>query len=471
MKILFVFLLLMLSVCFFGCTAVEPVRERVGEEMFLKSGFSTDDDYIEYSNNEITENGFHVDAADYEEQAGEDVPPKDKIHVTFADNQYFDIKYYSDDQMTNEIDTDNCYLYKTEQIYASAISKNPNSNLYSLSEFRIYEYDASGNRIGETITLSDTKGFVFEIPSQFNGSGISIFPIGKYSDRKLYVTAYKSDYDGNKIELAGAGSWVINDEAFSGDSTTISSVVPYILVYTYDIENYFFVSSSPSPFTKDPKNSKSIEFNEVAPNEENQTYEIELRNYLDLAIEISEDATVSINGGEHQTIEKEIFTDAVWSSSKLMFGDEIVIETTGECKITSGEYRHVSATRDELIEDSFRYVFTIEKTASNAFANDLSMVNGIEVVRSFDITLSSIAEHGKCVYELDGEEVSGVITATEGQVLTLTYELQDDDYEFKNDNFFINLTRKDSVTLEVTPILHENTINPDNEFSIVEKEG
>ncbi len=445
----------------------------IEEEILQKSPITEDESYLQYladkDEGNITVDGYHMKAVDLNETPDKSNLAKSGILVSFAENQYLNIDYYADENFSQSIDIEDCYLNPLDRIYAKVVPANPNSNLYQLTEFRIYEYDNTGSKINESISTANPEGFVFEVPEEFNGE-ISILPIGEYSDRELSVEVFEIDADGNKKNLSGAGRLFVNGSEFVGNSTTISSVEPYVLSFAYDTENYFFVASNPELFTKNPSNSSYIEFDEVDPNVGNEQYEIELHKYLTLTMEFSEDASVKLNNGDAEIVDNGLFGTDEWISTSLKFGDEIIVETEGECTITSGDYRHINATRNELTEGKYRYTFNVKQEAHDAIASDLENVEGVEVIGKFEITLSSNAKYGECSYELDGDDVSGTIIATEGQELSLSYKITDDNYEF-SDKEFLSFDSKQSVELEVTSSLHGTTINPDDEFDIVKKDG
>ena len=74
-----------------------------------------------------------------------------KIHITFAENRYMNIRYYADSSMKTPINTTSCYLNPGDRLYAKVKYLNPNSTIYRLAEYRIMEYDADGIVKNESI--------------------------------------------------------------------------------------------------------------------------------------------------------------------------------------------------------------------------------------------------------------------------------------------------------------------------------
>ena len=121
------------------------------------------------------------------------------IQVTFARNNYLEVEYYYDEELTHPIDTTNCRLNKGDSIYVSKIKpKKTKSNLYSFSEFRFVFYDNDGNRTDIKKT-TNANGKVYTIPNDFEGKGISVLPIGAYKDRELKLESYYFDSDGDQV--------------------------------------------------------------------------------------------------------------------------------------------------------------------------------------------------------------------------------------------------------------------------------
>ena len=107
-----------------------------------------DGDYQKYidmlSNGKLNAEGFYpIENSGYQEA------PDGKVQVTFGKNRSLNISYSTDEKGETPIAVSSCWLSPGESIYA-ALRDTPNSNaLYSLSEFRIQEYDADGKLLQE----------------------------------------------------------------------------------------------------------------------------------------------------------------------------------------------------------------------------------------------------------------------------------------------------------------------------------
>ena len=447
-----------------GCGQVD---EYLQTRFLEKSGILDDQEYQRYSemkqNDQLGEDGTFNDTDIFTETAVTDVDAG-SVHVTFAENRYLDIQYYLDSDMTERIDTTQCYLNPGDTIFASVESENPNSNLYALSTYRIYEYDSENNVKNETTyPIEDKDNLVYQIPSTFTGSEISIVPVGEYPDRQLTMKAFYIDDSQQEKELANAGTWTINDEDCTGNSASISPIVSYVLKYKFDKDNYFFVAASPKCFTEHPDQEGIVEFLEANPTDEDMEYSVELHPYLKLTISLSENGTIELNDNTADTIKK----NKSWTCEKLKYGDVLVVESAGECKISAGDYNHIKVSKDPITH-GYRYTLQIVAETTDTISDD------IDIDEYVTITLPETAEHGTCKYKLDGKSVSGTVQLQESQKLTVTYAITDSDYEFDNASVWnwvqgIVGNMEKTETIAVDSSMNNTTIDPDTFFSISKK--
>ena len=452
-----------------GCTAIDSTIEKV---ILKEAGITERDDYILYQQQKeaglIDEDGYYIDPNNYQSDNVVEENRNGSILVTFADNPFMDIMYYEDEDMTKIIDTDQCYLNPGDDIYAAVKDyNNNNSNRYHIKEYRILQYGEEGTVENQYEQLTEDGTLKYKIPDDFDGTEIGIFPIGDYTDRELILEAYYIDDNGDKQLLGNAGEWTINGEEKVDGSTKISPIEPYTLKFDYDENNYFYVDCEPECFTKDPNDVNYIEFWEVNPMDEDKSYSVELHELMDIAIETEKAARIKANGSEIETKGNKCSID------KLKYGDEIIIETAGECTI-DGDYQHISAIKDP-ISSGYRYTLRVTRESIGNTADELNGI--INVIHTFDVNLDPECEYGNCIYEIDGHEVLGEVKVKEGQKLTLSYEITDEDYTFadKSDGIgsvihnIINSSER-TVTIPVNAEIDGTTIRPDEIFNIVRKE-
>ncbi len=471
--ILIIAILASMGLYFYGTELV--LKTPAKNVIALLSGITTDERYISYT--EYLEDGLLDEDGYYNydftqsttEDDEEDEVHAGSVHITFATNSYLQISYYTNAEMTNQIDVEDCYVNPGDSIYAGDVSSlNTYSNLYQLSGFRIYACDADGN-----LTLLDSQeasdsGLVYTIPEGYTGTDLSIIPVGEYPDRVLQMLVYYVDDEGNQVTLTNAGSWSVNDQQVKGNSTQISAIESYTLRFDIDTDEYFYVSASPTPFTQDPNSAGYVEFWEASATEATVEYSVELHQYLSLKIQLEAQGTVTLNDGTAEKVKK----GKTWSCSTLKYGDQIVIETTGECTILSGDYVHVEAAKDST-SGGYRYTLTMTETL---YDNTGSQLSCISVNHSLTVTLSATGKYGTCTYTLDGEAVSGTINMTEDQVLKATYTITADGYQFDSSAdlpwtrvyYWASGGKKtDTVTIPVTISLDNQVINPDDYFECI----
>lgn len=456
--ILLAILLLVLS----GCTSIDGYW---GKVLVQKSGVLDDKDYQEYQRlveeNKLNEEGYYIGTDQLDKDLSEE---KSGVHVTFADNRYLTIYYSKDAEHTQPIRTEDCYLEPGDRIYlVSEESNNPNTNLYGLAAFRIYEYDAEGNRGDLLYSGAAMDGLVYEIPADFEGTEISILPIGAYQNRVLIFNDYYRDEDGTIQGFSEAGKWAVSGETYEEDYAEISSLGEYIVRYTYDAEKYFYVASEPECFMQNSEKGIVEFYEESNATEDTKYYYVELHPYLTLSIQLDEAGEISLNGNEKETIKK----DKTWTNESLKYGDKIIIETSGKYEIIGGDYRHIQESSDP-INGGYRYILKVVQETSSDTANR----------KIYTVTLDSSAKYGECVYIMDGKEVNGTIDIEEGKKLTLKYTITDSDYKFAQRTggvigFLKGILndKEQTVSITITADLDGTVIRPDETFQIIKKEG
>ena len=449
-----------------GCAKSE---EELEQEIWDKSEISSTDDYLrflEYKNaGLLDEDGYYSEPVPEEPAEEENAEPAGQVHVTFAICRYIELAYYSDAAMTVPIDTNRCYLNPGDALYAKVVDiSNSNSNLYGLSEFRIMVYDSDGECIDSDSVKYTSEAPIYEIPSDYTGTELSVIPVGEYESRILSLRVFYTDDTGKEKSLTGAGTWSVNGAAVTGKTKQVKSYDPYTVEFSYDPDDYFFVDTSPKSFKSDVPGS--VIFYEVSPAEDSDTnYSVELHPYLKLTLRFSDEAEVTY-GQTTKTIRK----NKTWETSLLKYGDVITIDTAGTCSIVSGDYRHISAAKDP-ISGGTRYTLTVVPEADNSAAEILT--DTVDVTHVYTVTLGTDCDYGSCVYKLDGKKVSGEITVQDGQTLTLTYKIDKGAGSFSDKSegiggFVHDLvkSRERTVTIPITADLDGAVLDPDDWFEI-----
>lgn len=391
-------LCILFALIFSGCSKVDDYMEKLIE---AKSGIFEDEDYIQYQILEETgllnQEGYY-NTANYSNGSALYIEAENQkqVHVTFADNDFLDISYYYDAELTMLVDTESCYLDQGESIYASQPKcNNPNHNNYIFSSFRVCEYDAKGNR-GAILNIGGDGGLVMKIPVGYQGTELSVEPTGEYKNKRLTFCADCLDSKGTPQEVFGR--WTINDEDCIGDEIEVPPSMSYTIRYYYDEEEYYYVSSSPNCYSYSDEEGE-VEFKQATSFGEYENYSVRLHQYVRLEIECDSDGRKAIKSVKVNKKEAGFENDTI---DGLKCGDEVVIETDNEYRLFCSQN---IIKKTENLANGYRYIIRIPKTNEIVFhlkvsksqlkvILDKSVGNGI----LFDIEASGLSEKD-LVYE------------------------------------------------------------------------
>lgn len=308
-----------LSLSLTGCSGI---RNRLGEQILQQSGVLEKDDYKKYEQYEESGNldaeGYYTEKTDAETQ------DPAQIHVTFAQNNNLNVAYYTDTDHTDLIDSNDCYLDPGSSVYATiSIDDEIFSSMYEFSGFRVFEIDSEGNRKESTslkMTGSNTEQSM-KIPDSFEGTDIVLEPLGTYKQRTISFNDYWSDDDNNKTDLNG--TWFVNDQECTSNSVEISPVTPYIISYTFDSGEYFYLSSTPECYYSNSDDGIVI-FNQREAYDETVDYSVELHKYLSFTLVSDVNRNISLNGGDSSYVR----ANEEYVLSKLKYGDTVTLKTS-----------------------------------------------------------------------------------------------------------------------------------------------
>lgn len=180
------------------------------------------------------------------------IPPDGSIHVTFAKNDYIDVEYYLNSGLTTRVNPKQCYLMPGDCIYAGEpVCHHPSTDKYSFDRFCVYAYNEAGEK-GEELSWETGEGstLALHIPDDYEGTEVSVVPMGKYEERKLRLTDYYKINDDQKQELDGEWIVVANDKKvpIDDDAVAVSPVATLRVDYHYETDKYKFVESTPASF-------------------------------------------------------------------------------------------------------------------------------------------------------------------------------------------------------------------------------
>ena len=302
-----------------GCTSI---KDYVDSEIIRQSGVIQDQNHEKYVSYLVS--GQLDDEGKYNPPADSAIIEHEPIHVTFSNNKRLNVQYFTDSTLNSAIDASSCYFSPGDSIYAKvAVSENEHNNLYSFSGFRVYAYDneRKAQQVGSVTIVENENGYyVLTIPEQFEYSEVSIEPIGSYSKRTLTLNDYFIDDNNQTHSLSG--KWTVNKETCSSGSIEINPVVPYLISYKYDSNEYFYVSSNPECHYINNADGEVI-FKERKPEDKTEDYNVELHKYLTVTLISAINRTVRIDAGEPETVN----ANTEFQLRHLKYGDTVELIT------------------------------------------------------------------------------------------------------------------------------------------------
>lgn len=136
----------------------------------------------------------------------------DAVHVTFATSSFFDMKYYKDPEMEDELPSDNCYLLPGDMIYCSARVRNDVANYYVFDHLDVIEYQENNLRGQRLDWKYPGDPAVLMIPFDYKGTEVSIEPIGHY---KLITVRLEQPAFGGHV------SYKVNGQELTGETAEL----------------------------------------------------------------------------------------------------------------------------------------------------------------------------------------------------------------------------------------------------------
>ena len=178
-------------------------RSRIWDGMenwiFTKSEISQTKEYQTYraysAAGKLTEQGYYEEETSDETAEAEPVVPVGMAHVTFAENSFLNVEYFSNGDGSAYLSTDDCYLAPGAHIYAKVVEQDGPSSMYEFDRFRVWRYTDSGRKEVET-SCEETDGIIeiLEITEADADTELSIEPLGKYETRELMLDAYTEQW-------------------------------------------------------------------------------------------------------------------------------------------------------------------------------------------------------------------------------------------------------------------------------------
>ena len=360
-----------------GCSSVSSYLE---DQMVKKSGVLGDADYLTYE--EYVNDGRIDEEGYYTETPEESVENHAPIHVTFANNNNLKIQYYTDAEHLTQLSQSACYLNPGDSIYAFVeIQDETSSSMYEFAGFRVFEIDSNGtSKETDSVSINGSGAeYTLSISKSYEGTELSVEPMGAYQKRIISLEDYCVDDDGKKKELNG--TWLVNDKEYNADKVEISPVSSYIISYQYDSDEYFYLASEPECYYNNNTDGVVI-FKQREPSDLTLDYSVELHEYVTVSLVSDMSRSVSINGGENQLVA----ANSELVIPRLRYGQAIILTTNKEwsdlesCReliLTSfgrdeGNYKYnmiVPEKDGEFIFDPSEYVYDHGTITFTCFGN------------------------------------------------------------------------------------------------------
>lgn len=111
----------------------------------------------------------------------------DAVHITFAENGFFDMKYYKDPEKTQELPAEGCYLLPGDFLYCSVSVKASVESYYIFDHLDVIEYSDKNVRGKKLNWNSQDNNTAIMVPFEYKGTEVSIEPIGHYKTITVHL--------------------------------------------------------------------------------------------------------------------------------------------------------------------------------------------------------------------------------------------------------------------------------------------
>jgi hypothetical protein len=391
----------MLSMSLMGCSNVSDLAEKQLQDIYVEqSGIKKDESYAQYeelsTSGQLSEDGLYYEASTVLNTEEEEATRPAPVRVTFADNDYLDVTYYTDEGKQNPV-SGVCYLNPNDSLYANVeLSSNTKSNLYEFEGFQIYAYDEKTGMTKLDWSVSDND-CVFQIPMDYSGSEISVVPVGRYQERELHLNDYSINDEGTSYSLGG--KWTVNNKPTTDDSIKISPVSSYIVSYEFDESQYFYVKSEPEARYAE---GNSVVFDECDSKSNISEFNIELHPYIEVTITGDQTWTYKINDGTEIADNKKGQPITI---SGLKYTDKIIITTEKEEKNWIYDHDRLSDPDEGKTSNGYEYTFQVKENTSFYFdPSEYSYDNGTLIFKRNGQIITDgiyISEGSEIEYEAD----------------------------------------------------------------------
>lgn len=338
-----------------GCTALE---KWISDKGLDDSGIKDLPEYMQYQN---YQDEYDLDDEGYVVfEAAEDAVPamaevSEGIHITAAENNRLNVRYYCDKSLNDQIDIDNYYVNRNDTIYVSAANSDESNKLYEFSEIRVFDITPDGKRT-ELKDVWDSENNLFHIPADYIGSELAIEPLGRYLPCSANLEAYY--VDGEERHTINC-SWEIDGSIYNRTTAELDSAHTHNIIMKFDGDIYYHDPNDPDESvgfeSEKILSGNTAEFQNVSLTEKECRFLVMLHKYMKCKIFSEKDECKAIRVND----EKEYTSSEI---PKLKAGDKIVIDLNDGYKAECIQFKYQS---EEPISVGTRYTFIVPEVSDD----------------------------------------------------------------------------------------------------------
>lgn len=327
--------------------------------------------YREYENikrdnsNAIDSDGYYVFNQIDEQEEYDNTVPEGSVHISFATNSLMSVWYYYDEQCTDEVDKQNCYLNPGDSIYAKIEeTSQATTNYYEFTGFQIagFEEDHSNYNYSET---NDNK---ITIPIDCKYKELSVIPKGNYKSRKISFLPKCKDSDENAFATVLVWNIITDSQTYytKSESYDINAFSSFQIKTLFDPEKYYFIEEETEPKCESFDNEKGeIVFRKYDSHDSVDSYKpvFEKKKSISISsIESDEPVTIWIDDKKYDyDPDSSEFTMAVRNGAEVRIEPADKIKSVGfkkNLRALDGKYVYMVCDETEnILFDPLEYTF------------------------------------------------------------------------------------------------------------------
>ena len=336
--------------------------------------------------------------------------------VTFAKNNFINARYFTDRSHKDEITEGFYYALPGSSIYAEVEVNNKQRDNYEFSGFELFEFKDQERVNNDTLKADySSNGEVLHIPEDYQGTDISIMPMGHYVNKTIKLNDYFLDDQENEHNMDG--EWQVNDALVLDDHFEINPFASYIVSYRYDPKLYFFVNSTPAAFYFNELDGQII-FSQKSNFDQAEDYEVKLHQYMSRSIVSDKDRVVSLDDER-----KNLRANETWTIDNLKYGQTITVQTDKKWENLENSQEFVLTGEKQLADSTYKYQYTLRVPEQD----------GAFLLKPSDYTY----EHGKVTFKCYGSVVTNEMYVNKGSRIYYEQADADEGYRLEPGNIVV----------------------------------